>query len=384
MRTIWLNWSNDVFLSSRTYRLVLGSLLLLTTLAGVAKIFYNRNRYESNCPKFYKASIQADVENRLKKFTKKAELEAAGAQEERVELNARELDEGDLFGIRAIQSGYYGGVAQSRPVSAAGSVSPDGSQSNTLLGSRSSPKLAATTRLSSVSALPLDSRQPSPLARNVVSTAEINHMQPPSNRNSPPRNSRLQPSEAELNGRINHDPTVNMSLDVPPSPISLSRPTNAYSINGNRSPSPSYPFPRANNSGNITPPALRPGTPREIQGSAQLFSSSEHPSHEIKSQSGSIVSRSTSANSNSDEKQALQQGQFRSPYQEYTELPTRPSRAVQIARPTSSGSYHPPRSSSVPQDAPGDLDRQRLDHEGKRSNLKFFIHGDSQTQKSPS
>ena len=322
------------------------------------------------------------LKNSLKKFTQKAELEAAGAQEERVELNARELDEGDLFGIRAIQSGYYGGVAQSRPTSAAGSVSPDGSISNTLLGSRPSPRLAAVTPLSSVSALPLDSRQPSPLALNVVSTAKVNNTEPSNSRNLQPSGSRLQPSEAELNRRINHDPTVNMSLDVPPSPVLLPRPAIAHPINGKRSPSPSYPFPRANNNDNTTPQALRPGTPHEIQGSAQFFSTSEHPPHEVKSQSGSIVSRSTSANSIPDEKRALQPGQFRSPYQEYTEFPTRPSRAVQLARPTSNGSFHPPRSSSVPQGAPGELDHQPLDNEGKKSNLKFSKDEDSQTPKS--
>ena len=310
-------------------------------------------------------------------------MEAAGAQEERVELNARELDEGDLFGIRAIQSGYYGGVAQSRPVSAAGSHSPDGSLSNTLLGSRPSPKLTATTPLSSVSALPLDARQasPSPLAHHVISTEDISHMELPSNRNLTSSSSRLRPSEAELNGRINHDPAVNMSLDIPPSPVSRSRQPIKYANSGKRSPSPSYPFPQSPRGDNTTPPTLRPGIAHEIQGSTQLVSTAEHPPHEVKSQSGSIVSRSTSANSNLDENQTINQSQFRSPYQEYTELSARPSRTVQIARPTSNGSYHPPRSSSIQQDPSGNSNLQDPAKDGKRSNLKPFLNEDSRVLK---
>jgi len=38
-------------------------------------------------------------------------------------LVARQLDEGDLFGVRALEAGYFGGVAQSRPSSPAPSTS---------------------------------------------------------------------------------------------------------------------------------------------------------------------------------------------------------------------------------------------------------------------
>lgn len=365
-----------------------GSLLFITVVAGVGKIVYDRRRYGSKCEDSESHHISLTFIHRLKKFIKRAELEAAGAQEDRVELNARELDEGDLFGIRAIQSGYYGGVAQSRPVSAAGSHSPDGSvsTSNTLLGSRPSPKSVVTTPLSSVSALPLDSRQPppSPLAHNVISLGEHDETDYPSDRTPLPGNSRLRPSDAELSGRINHDPSANISLDIPPSPISQIRPPAIPPNNGYRSPSPSYPFPRAKINDNSAPPTLRPGTPHEIQGSAQLFPTPEHPSHEIESQSGSIVSRSTSANSYSGEKQALNHGQFQSSHQDYREFPTRPSRAIQIARPISSGSQHPPRSSSI-QPHPSEVsDHQLLDNKGKKSDAKSTVNEGSCTFKTRS
>jgi hypothetical protein len=42
---------------------------------------------------------------------KAAELES-GPKDDTVELNQREKDEGDLFGIRAIEAGFYAGVAR--------------------------------------------------------------------------------------------------------------------------------------------------------------------------------------------------------------------------------------------------------------------------------
>jgi hypothetical protein len=40
-------------------------------------------------------------------------------------INRRELDEGDLFGVRALEGGYFGGVAQSRPSSPSSFLSPE-------------------------------------------------------------------------------------------------------------------------------------------------------------------------------------------------------------------------------------------------------------------
>ena len=292
-----------------------------------------------------------------------------------MELNARELDEGDLFGIRAIQSGYFGGVAQSRPVSPVGSHSPEGSTSNTLLGSRPSPKLIATTPMSSVTMLPLDARQssPSPLGHDASPLRDGSLSMASARRNLTPINHRLQPSEAELSGRINHDPAVNMSLEIPPSPL---RPTPAHSSPGSRSPSPSYPFPIASDD-HRAPAPLRPGKPQEIRGYAQPLSHTEIHGPEIRSQSGSIVSRSTTDDLRQDGAPSPSQ-EYRSPYEEY---PARSFQRAPADRPLSDELYYPPRSSSIIPGAPPTASRPDA---GKKSNLTTFLDEDSQTLKSRS
>jgi hypothetical protein len=126
---------------------------------------------------------------------KKEELEA-GPKEDTVELNQREKDEGDLFGIRAIEAGFYAGVAQSRPTSRAGSVvgHPTMSTSTLVGGSVNSPLMKGHSANTSVLSLNLGQND--------------------SRRNSPPT-SKLRPSEAELTGKHG---AVDMSLQVPPSP----------------------------------------------------------------------------------------------------------------------------------------------------------------------
>lgn len=131
----------------------------------------------------------------------KTELEA-GPKEDQVELNQREKDEGDLFGVRAIEAGFYAGVAQSRPTSRAGSIAsnhPAMSSSTLLGGSVNSPLMKGQSNNNSVLSLNLNATKDS------------------TRRASPPA-VRLAPSEAELNGRRNHNGAVDMSLQVPPSP----------------------------------------------------------------------------------------------------------------------------------------------------------------------
>ncbi|KAA6411480.1 MAG: integral membrane [Lasallia pustulata] len=140
-----MGWFGSLQLAYK-YAIIFGSLLIITLAAGAAKVIHDRRQ--------------------LQKHTKREELEATGAREEVYELHSRELDGGDLFGIRAIESGYYGGVAQSRPTSAAGSHSPSGSISDTLMGSHVSLTFHGTTPTSSMQSLPIIARQPSPLASN--------------------------------------------------------------------------------------------------------------------------------------------------------------------------------------------------------------------------
>jgi hypothetical protein len=140
---------------------------------------------------------------RLKK-AKQTELEA-GPKEDTVELNQREKDEGDLFGIRAIEAGFYAGVAQSRPTSRAGSVigdNPTRSTSTLVGGSVNSPLMKGQANNNSMLSLNLN----------------LNSPQEPNTRRASPPTMKLRPSEAELSGRHNHNGAVDMSLQVPPSP----------------------------------------------------------------------------------------------------------------------------------------------------------------------
>ncbi|KAG0635486.1 hypothetical protein HOY80DRAFT_1057133 [Tuber brumale] len=79
------------------YGIILGSLVVLVFAAGFLKLFYIRHQ--------------------AKKFNEEAKAKAANEEgkTEQIALNQREEDEGDLFGIRALERGFTGGVAQSRP-----------------------------------------------------------------------------------------------------------------------------------------------------------------------------------------------------------------------------------------------------------------------------
>ena len=234
--------------------------------------------------------------------------------------------------------------------------------------------------MSSVTALPLDARQSSPLGQGALSSNEVGRTATPSRPPLRPIKSALQPSEAELSGRINHDPTVNMSLDIPPSPLTPTRPqiptsnggsranpsssSGTPSSAGSRSPSPSYPFPGANNKLNPTPtPHNRQDPPSEIRGSARPVSTAAAHAQPVHSQSASIVSKSSDS-SNHDEP--------RSPNQ-HSEFPTRPARTIHPERSTSYGSYHPPRTSSIPRAASPSAVHQHHDDLGK--NLTLGPHG---------
>jgi len=91
-----MGWFGDLQLGAK-YGLILGSLVVLVFLAGFLKLLHIR----------YQA----------KKFNKEAKAKAASEEgkTEHIALNQREEDEGDLFGIRALERGFTGGVAQSRP-----------------------------------------------------------------------------------------------------------------------------------------------------------------------------------------------------------------------------------------------------------------------------
>lgn len=145
----------------------------------------------------------------------KTDAEAAAVKEDTVELNQREKDEGDLFGIRAIEAGFYAGVAQSRPTSRAGSiVGHPNMSSSTLVANPNSPLLKPNSHGGSTVSLSLGGKNSNRDSETL-----------PDRRRSPPH-MKLRPSEAEMNGRHNpYDPSVDMSLNVPPSPGFRTQPT---------------------------------------------------------------------------------------------------------------------------------------------------------------
>jgi hypothetical protein len=120
-------------------------------------------------------------------------MEAATKSSDREKLvrRGKKLEEGDLFSAKAMKHGHFGGVARSRPSSPTPSYILE--PSTTIVDWSKAPKPGssssslvdyASSRNGSVVSLPLSlnqsKRKPSPL--------------------------RLQPSDAELRGRRNHDP----------------------------------------------------------------------------------------------------------------------------------------------------------------------------------
>ncbi|KAH6877681.1 hypothetical protein BKA58DRAFT_80328 [Alternaria rosae] len=233
------NWFGDLQLAYK-YIVVFLSLLVLTILGGFIKVLYNRQK--------------------LKK-AKQTELEA-GPKEDTVELNQREKDEGDLFGIRAIEAGFYAGVAQSRPTSRAGSMmgdNPTMSTSTLVGGSVNSPLMKGQSNNNSM------------LSLNLNATKE------PSARRASPPTMKLRPSEAELSGRRNHNGAVDMSLQVPPSPGHPRGPTSA-DFGGSDSDSDGFTSPRS-----MSPTDLN----RQQYAPALMVSHHSGDANAIKSQQGS-------------------------------------------------------------------------------------------------
>ncbi|KAK7189912.1 hypothetical protein DPSP01_008383 [Paraphaeosphaeria sporulosa] len=207
------NWFGNLDLAYK-YTVVFISLLLLTILAGLVKVFFDRRK--------------------LKKLAAK-QNEDGEVREERMELTGREKDEGDYFGVRALEAGFYAGVAQSAPTSRANSVvgSPFMSTS-TLVGGGGVGNLK-DSKNNSVTTLPLaHTRERNNSAIRDSDTLPSPQSEDPPRRRSPPA-IRLAPSTAELTGRHRFSAAVNMNLNVPPSPSASrgpSSPTFGGSDNG--------------------------------------------------------------------------------------------------------------------------------------------------------
>ena len=223
-----------------------------------------------------------------------------------MELNTRELDEGDLFGIRAIQSGYFGGVAQSRPSSVAETSSPSPDQSravtpNTFLDGSNYSSKPAVSPISSVASFPYEPKHHSPLTYGVTAPNPISLAVPTQRRApSPLSYGSLRPSDAESSRSVNHDPAINMHLEVPPSPIASSH-SSPKSETSERSPQlSSSPFSRSPEQ----PPQLPFPNDVGSRSPARPVSTQRRP-HLVHSQSASIVSVISSDGSCHDERQSM-------------------------------------------------------------------------------
>lgn len=136
----------------------------------------------------------------------KHDIEAAEMVTKKAVMEINILGEGDLFGVRAIEKGFYGGVAQSTPSLAASS--PPRSPVSTIIDSNGLPVSISLSQGSSISELSLSG---SSLLRTLSDSTSLKGIAPNSTL-------RLQPSDAELNGWRNHDPTVALSTCKPQSP----------------------------------------------------------------------------------------------------------------------------------------------------------------------
>lgn len=235
-----------------------------------------------------------------------------------------------------------------------------------------------------MTSLPLDARQASSPRQSLPLPTGVGRTATPPRPKPRPIKSGLLPSQAELSGRINHDPAVNMSLEIPPSPLTSTRPpisngeSHATSGAGSRSPSPSYPFPSSSTDNHASSRPLNPDLPNEGKVFVRPVSTAEHHKQQVHSQSASIVSRS-SDNSNHDGP--------RSPNQEYTEFPTRPARARHADRSSSRGShnlsYHLPRTNSLPRGVLSSNVDERQDYQGKHRTVDTLMDEDLQKRQPP-
>ncbi|KAM3087990.1 hypothetical protein ACMFMG_002055 [Clarireedia jacksonii] len=143
--------------------------------------------------------------------------EEALANKETEKLNERELDEGDLFGVRAIERGYFGGVSQSRTNSPAQSMfSPTPSTSVVDL-STPDPYKIVPSRTPSPEAGPLNPPTPS---RRSSESSQTKSKHKPSPLNLEPTG-----STARAHQPIASTSTLNVPSNRPTSDISISSPT---------------------------------------------------------------------------------------------------------------------------------------------------------------
>jgi hypothetical protein len=177
----------------------------------------------------------------------KRDLEAAERATQKAVMQEKVLDEGDYFGVRAIEKGFYGGIAQSASTSAANS--PRLSPVLTMIDGNGPPISPTSLRGSGIPELLLSGSKAS------LGSSNVKLMRT----HAPTMTLRLQPSDAELGGRKNHDPAVTMSTYVPTPPKSRSRLETSMKSTQN-----SESIPRIS-----ALPSLRPTLNRQVRSYAQ-------------------------------------------------------------------------------------------------------------------
>ncbi|KAF2675568.1 hypothetical protein BT63DRAFT_420764 [Microthyrium microscopicum] len=148
------NWFGSASLATK-YAIVFITLLTITLVVGFTKsIFIKRAMARLN--------RLADEE---------AAMRLATGLSEKTSDHKRNLDEGDLFGVRAIEAGYYGGIPQSRPASVDSTVA--NSLTTKSLPSSTFPSPQVSPKRESFQASPTRADFPAPLSPSSPGMARI-------------------------------------------------------------------------------------------------------------------------------------------------------------------------------------------------------------------
>ncbi|TGO52909.1 hypothetical protein BOTNAR_0310g00030 [Botryotinia narcissicola] len=238
-----MGWFGNQDLSAK-FGIVLGGAIFIVLSAGLIKVWLNKRKLARNI--------------------KIEELEKANSTQER--LNVEELGEGDLFGVRAIERGFFGGVSQSR----------SNSPAQSMFGPPSTTAVDLTETSRALEAI----RGPSAASSSQISlSSHSSEVSAPKSIKHKPSPLRLQPSEAEI--RRSALPNVGGSY-IPPSPIKEVRPQfNSVEVQFGRPSVSESPPSRSRSEEEVSQLHYQGEVPRNF-----MFLAGQHSS--VRSQAGSI------------------------------------------------------------------------------------------------
>ncbi|KAF7909656.1 uncharacterized protein EAF01_003374 [Botrytis porri] len=238
-----MGWFGNQDLSAK-FGIVLGGAIFIVLSAGLIKVWLNKRKLARN--------IQIE------------ELEKANSTQER--LNVEELGEGDLFGVRAIERGFFGGVSQSR----------SNSPAQSMFGSPSTTAVDLTETSRALEAM----RGPSAASSSEISLSRrSSEVSAPKSIKHKPSPLRLQPSEAEI--RRSALPNVGGSY-IPPSPIKEVQPqSDSIAVQFGRTSASESPPSRTRSEEEVSQLHYQGEVPRNF-----MFLAGQHAS--VRSQAGSI------------------------------------------------------------------------------------------------